>query len=159
MAIADRTGSAWSERSRSAALVLSGGASDNSIGVQLLDDIRTIFRARDSDKLSSDVIVQELVRIEDRPWPEWGKPPKPMSKNQLARVLNPFEITPGTIRDGEDTCKGYKLEQFNDAFARYLTNGNVTPSQPNTDAGYSQFSERHNGPSVTAENGCKPNIL
>src|SRR5262249_40991287 len=67
--------------------------------------------------------------MEDRPWPEW-KHSKPISKSQLARILTRFEIIVKTIRIGNDTAKGYKLEQFSDVFSRYLDVQTVTPSQP-----------------------------
>jgi hypothetical protein len=48
-------------------------------------------------------------------------------------------LTPGTIRTASGTAKGYKLEQFSDAFARYLpaaVNQTVTPSQTNESAAF-----------------------
>ena len=67
--------------------------------------------------------------MDDRPWPEW-KDGKPLSKAALGRQLTPLQILSGTIRfaDGE-TLKGYYLEAFEDAFARYLPPENVTTSQ------------------------------
>jgi hypothetical protein len=57
--------------------------------------------------------------MEDRRWGEW-KNGKPMTVRQLARLLAPYGITPGTIRVGETTPKGYARASFGDAFARYL---------------------------------------
>jgi len=70
--------------------------------------------------------VAYLVSREDRPWPEWGKTRKPLTKVQLARMLKPYGISPGTIRldDGTakgTTAKGYLKSAFEDAFARYLS--------------------------------------
>ena len=60
-----------------------------------------------------------------------GKAQKPITKNQVARLLKPFKIKPGTKRQGERQFKGYKQEQFTEAFARYLPPfQTVTPSQP-----------------------------
>jgi putative DNA primase/helicase len=57
--------------------------------------------------------------METRPWPEW-KNGKPMTDRQLAKVLKPFRIIPGTIRlDTGSTPKGYYRSAFDDAFARY----------------------------------------
>jgi hypothetical protein len=44
-----------------------------------------------------------------------------MTKMQLARALAPFGIAPGTIRQGNATPKGYRKEQFREAWDRYLT--------------------------------------
>jgi hypothetical protein len=44
-------------------------------------------------------------------------------------MLRPFGIIPGTVRVGDVTAKGYKLESFEDAFSRYLPPEAVTSSQ------------------------------
>jgi hypothetical protein len=64
-------------------------------------------------------IVGELVRMEGRPWPEYYQG-KPLSAQQMARLLKRYEIKPTTMRIGEDTAKGYKRHQFEDAWKRYL---------------------------------------
>jgi hypothetical protein len=38
----------------------------------------------------------------------------------MARLLKRYEIKPTTMRIGEDTAKGYKRHQFEDAWKRYL---------------------------------------
>ncbi len=121
LSIADLVGGEWSERVRLAAIALSGKTNDTeSIRVQLLTDIRTIFDSTGKDRLMSEELVEHLHKMEDRPWPEYGKRSQPISKNQVARLLKSFTISPGTIRCGETTGKGYKLSQFGDVFARYL---------------------------------------
>ena len=57
--------------------------------------------------------------MEDRPWPEW-KNDKLLTQRQLARILKPFGIVPKKIRDGVGTLQGYKLEDLQDSFRRYL---------------------------------------
>jgi len=48
----------------------------------------------------------------------------------LARHLNPFGISPGTIRlETGETPKGYSLSDFQDAFARYLPSRSATAPQ------------------------------
>ena len=68
--------------------------------------------------------------MENRPWSEWRNG-KPITPAALARLLAPFGIIPGTHRDGEDTFKGYLRSDFAEAFATYLPDQTVTPSQPN----------------------------
>jgi len=86
----------------------------------LLKDIKAIFHARETSRLSSEVIVDDLRALEDRPWDEYGKARKPITKNKLADLLKPFGIRPGKVRIGSSTPNGYRLEQFRDAFERYL---------------------------------------
>lgn len=120
IAIADLAGGNWPERARKAALAISGGADDDgSVACILLADIRDVFTAVATDRLSSADLVARLVEREDRPWVEW-RGGKPMTVRQLARQLDPFSIAPGTIRVGNATPKGYRLKQFEDAFSRYL---------------------------------------
>lgn len=121
LAIADLAGGECPKLMRRAALDLSGGdaAEDASVGVILLTDIRDLFRERDTDRLASADIVAHLAEMEERPWPEWRQA-KPITQNGLAKLLKPFGVVPGTVRLLGKTPKGYKLEQFKDAFKRYI---------------------------------------
>jgi len=150
LAIAEVVGKNWTGKARNAALALSTGeaATDSSAGVLLLSDIQALFADRNTDRLSSDEIVAALAGMEDRPWPEW-KNGKPMTKNQLARLLGRYHVTPQTIRIGDQTAKGYMLDRLKDAFGRYTPFQNVTTSQTTPDADCSPTSKRHTGSSVT----------
>jgi putative DNA primase/helicase len=159
--IADIAGGAWPERVRAAAIAMSRDTNDDaeSVRIQLLGDIRTIFDDRREVQLSSEIIVNRLHEMEDRFWPEYGRQRKPITKTQVARLLRPFRIIPGTIRDHAETFKGYKVKQFDDAFARYLPSGGfpaVTPSQSSETAGLSPKPNRHNSENVTDGNSPKP---
>jgi integrase len=57
---------------------------------------------------------------EGRPWAEWGRGEKPISQNQVARLLKRFEIYTRDIREGHKVAKGYLRDHFADAFSRYL---------------------------------------
>ena len=152
LAIADCAGGKWPEVARQAALRLSGGdVDDSSVGVQLLTDIKDIFERERTDKLSSETIVEELVKLEERPWVEWGKSQKPMSKPQLARVLQRYGLKPKKIRLGEITKQGYDVYQFSDAFGRYVGFQSGTPEQSTSDVGFSALSKRNTLVRVPAE--------
>jgi putative DNA primase/helicase len=122
LAIADLAGGPWPERARRAALFLSGAeaAEDESVRVMLLADIREIFADREADRLLSSDIAETLAKRESRPWPEWGKNQKPISGRQIASLLSPFRIVPGTVRTEDARGSGYKIEQFEESFRRYL---------------------------------------
>ena len=120
LAIADAAGGNWPERARSTAVALAAEYSDESRRVQLLSDIADAFEAKQTDRLSSDALTAHLIGLEDRSWAEWSKG-RPLSKNQLARLMKPFGVSPGSIRlDDGRTPKGYYLSAFDDALARYL---------------------------------------
>jgi hypothetical protein len=137
-------------------LALANKDGDSSTGVQLLNDIRDIFDKHRTDKMFSDTLAAELVKLEDRPWPEWGTSGKPLSKNQLARQLSKFNIKPGTVRINDETNKGYKLEQFGEAFMCYLDSQNVTTSQPAPDVDCSSIPKCHTNSDVTLCNPSQP---
>jgi len=140
VAIADVAGGDWPERVRVAAVALESIAADESesITVVLFGDIRSAFEQYGDDKMPSAKLAEYLSEMEDRPWPEYGRGRKPITVVQIARLLKRHTISPNTIRIDDRTPKGYRLDQFKNAFARYLL-----PSEPQ---------HRHN-PQKTAENG------
>jgi putative DNA primase/helicase len=148
LAIAEVAGGDWLKRAHDAALLLTGENKDDSITIQFLSDIPMIFRSESTDKIFSETLVGELIKIEDRPWPEL-KAGKPMSKTQLARQLNRFDVIPKSIRIGEETAKGYELKQFDDPFSRYLDSQTVTTSQATSNLNASLISKSHTEFDVT----------
>jgi putative DNA primase/helicase len=122
LAIADVAGGNWPTDARSAAVVLSGGSPDgDSLKVELLRDIQVAFTSKGIDRLRSEDLVEILTSDKERPWAEYRNG-KPLSQKQLARLLSAFQITSNSVRfkSGTDTAKGYRLEQFEDAFQRYI---------------------------------------
>jgi hypothetical protein len=69
------------------------GCHEADIRIELLADLRNLFASSAVDFLESEYIVKELVELEGRPWAEF-KGGKPLTKNQLARLLKAFEIKP-----------------------------------------------------------------
>jgi putative DNA primase/helicase len=133
-AIADVIGSDWPDRMRAAAVALTARETE-SISTMLLADIKSVFDEQKVDRLASSDLVDALQKIEGRPWAEWSKSGKPISPNQLARLLKPFAIVSGTIRTDHGTPKGYYRHAFGDAFKRYLSpeEGFETPQRHNAD--------------------------
>ena len=117
LAIADLAGDGWPKRARAAAVSLHGAYfEDDSNGVRLLRDIQSAFSERGIDRISSADLASALNDLEESPWGGW-----PMDQRKLARDLRPFGIRPGVVRvaDGK-TPRGYPLDQFGDAWMRYL---------------------------------------
>ncbi len=119
-AIAATAGGDWPERAYNAALMISGSGEDQSYRVTVLADIHAIFQTNGTDCLPSATICEALAEREDRPWPEW-RAGRPITPRQLASLLKPFGITPGTKRDGVQTFQGYRFQDFKDALSRYVT--------------------------------------
>ena len=79
------------------------------------------MEAADSDRISSTGLVNALVALTDRPWATWSRG-KPISAAAVARLLKDFSIFPNTIKlSNRKQPNGYKRSQFDDAFARYLS--------------------------------------
>jgi Protein of unknown function (DUF3631)/Domain of unknown function (DUF6371) len=131
VAIADLIGGGWPIRARAAAVALSGddlaAAKDDNVDTMLLSDIRDAFTSRGTDKLSGETLTAHLVGLEGRPWAEW-KNSKPLTKNQLSRRLKKYGVVSGALELGGDEgrLKGYRLEDFEDVFARYLSSHAVS---------------------------------
>lgn len=126
LAIADEAGAEWAARARRSAraLMAVGDDSHEDLGTLLLTDIRTVFKeCRNADRLPSECLATELARLQGRPWAEYGPFARPLSANQLAKLLKEFGITPDKYRDGAQTRRGYGVAGFREAWARYL-NGN-----------------------------------
>jgi len=117
LAIAEEAGGDWPERARRAATELSGLAlHDNSPELQLLASIHALFEKQQTDRLSSETIVCALAETEGA-----GSNGRYLTQARLARRLSPFGIRP-TIghRTRTHVSRGYLLQDFRDAFARYL---------------------------------------
>jgi hypothetical protein len=119
--VADQAGGGWPERARTAALLLSEDSDDTeTIATRLLRDLKELFDAEPSGVLFSEEIVVRLISREERGWAEMGKARRPLSKVSLARLLDCFRIRPDTVRRGNDVAKGYRRDQLEDAWQRYL---------------------------------------
>jgi hypothetical protein len=122
LSIADEVGNGWSEKARLAATALSRreyGEDAFSHQTQLLMDIKDIFEKRGREKIRSTEILEDLNAMEDHPWIEW-KDGRSLTAYQLAYILQEFKIYPKNIRIDEIQYKGYALDDFKDAFVRYL---------------------------------------
>jgi putative DNA primase/helicase len=104
LAIADAIGEPWPEKLRAIALqiVALEAGEELSPGTQLLSDVREILG--DKQWISSDALQRAL----------------PISGKKLATMLKPYGIEPRQQRVGRRVERGYRAEDFADAFVRYL---------------------------------------
>ena len=103
---------------------------DDSYGVQVLEDLLGAFKQTDEDFISTREFLEKLIALEDRPWGEYSKQGKPISLNQMARLLRPFGIRSKTKRIERQTLKVYEYSRCIDAFERYLRGSAKQPKQP-----------------------------
>ena len=128
--VADAAGGHWPARARAVGTEMhnSRAEDDPGIATALLADIRTVFN--DTESIFSKVIVEKLNGLEEAPWGAW-RGGGGFTARDLARMLKEFEIKSKSVREGAETGKGYKSEQFTDVWARYLDNETAsTPAPP-----------------------------
>jgi hypothetical protein len=103
---------------------------EQSLKTMLLEDIRSVFVAKGVARAPSADLVEALLAMKDRPWPELGKAAKPITQNKLAKLLKDFGIRPDDVWTGGKPLKGYTIGQFEDAFRRYLPDPLVQAARP-----------------------------
>lgn len=125
LAIADAAGGDWPDRARRAcsALVAAAQEREQSLGIRLLADLRTIFG--DAGSLATETI---LVRLKsgpdsgldaDSPWSDLRG--EGLSQRGLASMLKQYAIKPAKVRpDGGRPLQGYRRADLWDAWQRYL---------------------------------------
>jgi len=121
LAIADIAGDGWPIRARRAALKLSGADSlGESVGGELLADIRDIFESKHLSRIGTAELITALCDDDEKGWATYNRG-KPLTPRQLAKRLNGYGLQSKNIRTYAGQSKGYEFEQFAETFARYLT--------------------------------------
>jgi len=161
LAIAALGGDDWTEKVRRALINLfaSDCAQDTSTGVALLSDIRMIFGEAKRDAIPSRELALNLAHLDGRPWADRSNG-RGLSQNDLAKELKRFGIYPRAIRIAEKTPRGYRRDDFKDAWARYCPQRpqeNTTAQQPASTLTETELSS-HNEQSGVAvkENAPRP---
>jgi len=127
IAVADVAGGHWPETARATAVTLvtlSREYGEERLGIRLLDDMRTVFG--DDEQLPTRVILEKLRGLDEAPWVDIRG--KPLNDRGLAVRLRSYGIQRRVIRIGSTTHKGYRREDFVDAWRRYLPL--LAPSEP-----------------------------
>ncbi len=162
LAIADLAGGAWPARARESASRLNETPSgDTSYAVMLLEDIHNLFRIRKAGTLSSEEILEKLHEMEERPWPEW-RDRRPISARQVAVLLHRFGISPIKWRQDASIVRGYRRDDFSDAFSRYLPSDPPQAPQAPHDSlqgTYVGISSATNGSDNAPSSPDKPNVI
>ena len=122
VAIAELASNSWGSRARHAATTLMKAEDDGSQGVALLRDIHRVFKEQGNpEKITSRDLATALTSIEESPWGAFD-----FDARKIAYRLKPYGIEPGTHRFNPKNLKGYRRQQFIDAWRRYATDLDVT---------------------------------
>lgn len=119
LAVAIAAGGEWPGMAWDAAtaMVAETKAQPVTLGVRLLEDLRTLFG--DRDHMTTDAILKGLHGMDEAPWSELVAG-KPLNARGLATRLGKYGVKSMTVREGKDTAKGYRREDLADAWSRYL---------------------------------------
>jgi Protein of unknown function (DUF3631)/CHC2 zinc finger len=121
----------WDDKARAAAIRLEGASDKQSIGIQLLADIKCIFDEGGYLTIPSAVLVEKLKEDEEGPWAAWNHG-KGLTQNSLATLLGGGGGRGRASRGGfgirsrdvdlvsGGRGKGYRRTQFEEAWTRYL---------------------------------------
>jgi hypothetical protein len=120
LAIADLARGDWPVRARMAAVALSTGEAreDDSLGARLLADIRDVFESNGTTRYPTADLIDELTKIEESPWGDWFG--KTITAQAVGKLLKPYRIKTMPVWVDGEKHRGYKLEQFEDAWLRVL---------------------------------------
>ena len=127
LAVAEAAGEAWTRRAHvaSLALVKAGRETAPSLGLLLLEDLRTIFgcgkgqEAERCAQLKTEDVLDKLCKMDEAPWGDLRG--KPLNARGLARYLKQYGVKSKNLQIGESRPKGYKAEDLWDSWIRYLS--------------------------------------
>jgi hypothetical protein len=123
--VADLAGGDWPKLAAEACTAFVTGARDDtgSAGTRLLADLRDVFG--DAPQLFTQTILDKLHALSESPWADWSYG-KPFSARDLADMLKEHQVKSHQFRIGEDSRKGYRRADLEDAWTRYLPRGAET---------------------------------
>ncbi|MGE4401819.1 MAG: DUF3631 domain-containing protein [Desulfobulbus sp.] len=124
LAIAMVAGGHWVEIGTRAAIKLSGNESPTqTIGVELLADIKEVFEEKEVDRISTADLIRALCTDDEKAWSTYNRG-KEITPRQISGKLKGYGISSTTLRFRHaGTAKGYERRQFDESFARYIPTG------------------------------------
>ena len=145
IAVADAAGGRWPQLAREAAVAMVTASRDNttSVGVQLLRDLRIVFR--DTNKMTTTQILTELEQLAESPWRNYHHNGNALSPRDLSKLLGQYEVKSRNLRQGDHVAKGYYAEDLADAWTRYLPDASESATSATTTTSQASQSERTAG--------------
>ncbi|HEY3957964.1 MAG TPA: DUF3631 domain-containing protein [Streptosporangiaceae bacterium] len=128
LAIADAAGGHWPARARQACTWLVRDNADRgiSLGIRLLADLHDIFRGQRA--MTTEDILTQLHALDAAPWADLKG--QPLDARGLARLLDPYDITPAKVKVNGRALQGYRAEHLADAWTRYLPPPDPAETEP-----------------------------
>lgn len=131
LAIADAIGYGVEARAAMVTLLTGDRADEKeSAQLRLLASIRDIFASKDVPAISTNDLTMAL-QLDGWGADSWYG--RGINAQDLAGMLRPYEIGPKTVRVSTGTAKGYRRDDFHEAWTRYLAVTAVTAVTPSTE--------------------------
>lgn len=124
LVLADLAGGPWPAKARDAAVALSARAEESTPIGALLFDIFVALELTPDRRLFSRDLVDHLNNYLDRPWAE-ARNGRPITDLWLSQQLRRYGIRPRTVRIDGETARGYRFEQFEEVFRRYMPKSEI----------------------------------
>jgi hypothetical protein len=119
ISVADAAGGHWPDTARCNAVtlvMLNREEREESLGIRLLSDMRVVL-GDDEGKFTSN-ILDALCKLDESPWNDIRG--KQLTDRGLAVRLRGYGIKPKPVRIGANVARGYRREDFIEAWRRYL---------------------------------------
>ncbi|ORA17368.1 hypothetical protein BST14_08835 [Mycobacterium arosiense ATCC BAA-1401 = DSM 45069] len=114
--VADAAGGEWPARARAAAVEFTQASDNDSTGVQLLKDIKTVFGSE--ERMHTRDLLRELLNLPESRWRRYYRNNE-LTDRDLAKLLKQYDVISHPIRIGDRSAKGYIAANFSDAWSRY----------------------------------------
>jgi len=148
--IADVARGSWPAKAR-AALTAVFDLAEASLPLQMLSDVRSIFTLKENPEyLATSDLLSQLRTMESRPWSDWHA----KSGRRLGSLLRPFGISSNTLHREGAEFKGYRVQDFQDAWERYLPFQSASP----TSGEFSVAAYGNGGPNGTKNASVRPSV-
>jgi len=119
ISVADAAGGHWPDTARCNAVTLvtlNREEREESLGIRLLSDMRVVLG--DDDGKFTSAILDALCKLDESPWNDIRG--KQLTDRGLAVRLRGYGIKPKPVRIGTNVARGYRREDFIEAWRRYL---------------------------------------
>jgi putative DNA primase/helicase len=119
LAIAERCGGVWPVEAQKAARRISDVQEDEDPAILLLEDFKMLFERNQYRNLSSEEVLHALVRMQDRPWPEFHNG-RPITGRGVVQLIGRFKIKARQVAVRGKRPNGYEAVWFEKVWERYL---------------------------------------
>ena len=109
----------FGDKARAAAIKIETGSDSRTPSARALAATKAVLESIKDDAISSEDLIQKMTADPDSEWAEW-RSGKPITQNQLARLLKRYGIAPEQVRIGGHQVRGYLRAHFIEAWETWL---------------------------------------